>query len=97
MATSRSLAQIRVLRITYGPHEKSVMHEHPVGTWAVMLTAGRLRMHTPDGKFREDPPAKAGDVNCSAAGPGTEKHNPENMGNGQFSTVLVERKAPAKP
>jgi quercetin dioxygenase-like cupin family protein len=21
--------QVRVLRITYGPHEKSVMHEHP--------------------------------------------------------------------
>ena len=24
-------SQVRVLRITYGPHEKSVMHEHPRG------------------------------------------------------------------
>jgi hypothetical protein len=90
-------AQIRVLRITYGPHEKSVMHEHPVGTCAVMLTAAQLRMHTPDGKFTEDPPAKPGDVICTAAGPGTEKHNPENMANGQFSAVLVERNVYAKP
>jgi len=89
-------AQIRVVRITYGPHEKSVMHEHPVGTCVVMLTAGQIRFHTPDGKFTDDTP-KAGDVNCTAAGPGTDKHNPENMGNGHFSAVLVERKAPAKP
>ena len=29
--------QVRVLRITYGPHEKGVMHSHPVSV-AVFLT-----------------------------------------------------------
>ena len=32
--------QVRVLRITYGPHEKSVMHEHPANV-AVFLTDGQ--------------------------------------------------------
>jgi hypothetical protein len=27
--------QVRVLRIHYGPHEKSVMHEHPAGRGGV--------------------------------------------------------------
>lgn len=41
--------QVRVLRITYGPHEKSVMHSHPA-SMAVFLTdlSGKLTM--PDGK-----------------------------------------------
>ena len=89
-------SQIRVLRITYGAHEKSVMHEHPVGTCAIMLTAGQIRFHTPDGRFTDNN-AKAGDVNCTAAGPGTDKHNPENMGDTAFSAILVERKSPPKP
>lgn len=88
--------QIRVLRISYGPHEKSVMHEHPVGGCVIMLSAGQTRFHTPDGKFTDEA-LKAGDVNCTPAGPGTEKHNPENMGSAAFSAVLVERKAPPKP
>ncbi len=29
---------IRVLRLTYGPHEKSVMHEHPFGSCVIFLT-----------------------------------------------------------
>src|ERR1035437_1038313 len=42
-------AQVRVLRITYGPHEKSVMHSHPASV-AVFLTdlTGKLTM--PGGK-----------------------------------------------
>jgi quercetin dioxygenase-like cupin family protein len=86
-------AQIRVLRITYGANEKSVMHEHPVGNCVVLLTAGQMRMHTPDGKFT-DGTNKAGDVNCTPPGPGTEKHNPENVGGAPFSAVIVERKSP---
>ncbi|MFN2500252.1 MAG: hypothetical protein ABR557_14310, partial [Pyrinomonadaceae bacterium] len=31
-------AQVRVLRIKYGPHEKSVMHWHPAGV-VILLSA----------------------------------------------------------
>jgi glycine betaine/choline ABC-type transport system substrate-binding protein len=33
--------QVRLLRINYGPNEKSVMHEHP-NSIAVFLTDGRI-------------------------------------------------------
>ena len=50
--------QVRVLRISYGAGEKSVMHEHP-NSVAVFLTDGQVKFTTPDGKSREVP-AKAG-------------------------------------
>jgi quercetin dioxygenase-like cupin family protein len=44
--------QVRILRITYGAHEKSVMHEHP-NSIAVFLTDGRIKFTLPDGKSEE--------------------------------------------
>jgi quercetin dioxygenase-like cupin family protein len=41
--------QVRVLRITYGPHEKSVMHAHPASV-AVFLSDGSVKFTLPDGK-----------------------------------------------
>src|ERR1700724_1184602 len=85
--------RVRVLRITYGPHEKSVMHHHP-GSVAVFLTDGQTRFTTPDGKT-QDVPQKAGSVQWSEAG----AHLPENLGDKPFELVLVElkaKKAPAK-
>src|SRR6202030_2766241 len=46
--------QVRVLRITYGPHEKSVMHGHPASV-AVFLTDGQSRFTMPDGKTQDAP------------------------------------------
>ena len=89
-------AEIRVLRITYGPREKSVMHEHPAGNCVIMLTDGQLRATTPDGKSTDGAP-KTGEVNCSPPGPLTDKHNMENLGSGTFSAVIVERKTTPKP
>jgi hypothetical protein len=43
---------VRVLRITYGPDEKSVMHDHPDGT-AVFLTDYHVKFTYPDGKIDE--------------------------------------------
>ena len=40
--------QVRVLRITYGPGEKSVMHEHPDAV-AAFLTDSKCKFHLPDG------------------------------------------------
>ena len=82
-------AQVRVLRITYGPHEKSVMHEHP-GSVAVFLTDGQVRFTLPDGKT-QDSPAKAGETQWSSGG----KHLPENIGDKPFELILVELKGKA--
>lgn len=83
--------QVRVLRITYGPHEKSVMHEHP-GSVAVFLADGQAKFTLPDGKT-QDAPIKAGATQWEAAG----KHLPENTGDKPFELVLVEIKGKAAP
>ena len=44
--------KVRVLRIKYGPREKSVMHSHPA-TVAVFLTEGHHRFTYPDDKSKE--------------------------------------------
>ena len=78
--------QVRVLRITYGPHEKSVMHEHP-NSVAVFLTDGNVRFTLPDGKS-QDAPVKAGAYQWEPAG----KHLPENLSDKPFEVLLVELK-----
>ncbi len=79
--------QVRVLRVTYGPHEKSVMHEHPAGV-AVFLTENHGKFTYPDGKTEEFN-AKAGEPRWNAGG----KHLPENLSDKPFELVLVELKA----
>src|SRR5260370_19399803 len=83
--------QVRVLRITYGPHEKSAMHHHPVNV-AVFLTDGQARFTMPDGKT-QDAPAKAGSVQWSEAG----AHLPENVGDKPFEVILIELKTKRAP
>ena len=78
--------QVRILRIRYGPKEKSVMHEHP-GAVAVFLTDGNIKFTLPDGKTRDDT-VKAGTSRFTPAG----KHLPENMGDKPFELILVELK-----
>jgi quercetin dioxygenase-like cupin family protein len=77
---------VRVLHISYGPGEKSVMHSHPNGV-AVYLTDGMVSMTTPDGKS-QDMPGKAGDAVWTPAG----NHLPQNVGAKAFQVVLVELK-----
>lgn len=76
---------VRVLRITYGPGEKSVMHYHPNAV-AVYLTDGKTRMTTPDGKSQEMS-AKAGAAEWTPAG----SHLPQNTG-ARLELILVELK-----
>ncbi len=87
-------SQVRILRIHYGPHEKSVMHEHPASV-AVFLTDGDTKFTLPDGKTTESH-LKSGQIMWEDAG----KHLPENTGDKPFELILVELKghhAPAKP
>ena len=78
--------QVRILKITYGPKEKSVMHEHPDAV-AVFLTDGQIRLALPDGKS-QDAAVKAGTAMFTPGG----KHLPENIGDKAFEVMLVELK-----
>jgi hypothetical protein len=51
---------VRVLRIKYGAHDKSVLHGHPNGV-AVFLTDAHFKFTLPDGKT-EEPKSKAGEI-----------------------------------
>ena len=79
-------SNIRVLRIRYGPHEKSVMHGHPALV-GVMLTDSHIRFAYPGGKS-EEITAKAGQV---LQFPATE-HLPENLSDLPFEAIVVELK-----
>ncbi len=78
--------QVRILKITYGPKEKSVLHEHP-NSIAVFLTDGQIKFNLPDGKSQEVS-VKAGQSQWNPAG----KHLPENVGDKPFEVVLIEMK-----
>jgi quercetin dioxygenase-like cupin family protein len=80
--------QVRVLRVVYGPGEKSVMHQHTDAV-AVYLTDGHLRITLPDGRMGE-PTVKAGQSMWHPAG----AHLIENLGDTPFELVLTELKAP---
>ena len=77
---------VRILKITYGPKEKSVMHEHPNAV-AVFLTDGQIKFELTDGKS-QDAAVKAGQAMFTPGG----KHLPENVGDKPFEVVLVELK-----
>jgi quercetin dioxygenase-like cupin family protein len=77
---------VRVLRISYAPGEKSVMHYHPNAV-AVYLTDGKTKMTTPDGKSQEMT-AKAGAAAWTPAG----SHLPQNTGDKRLELILVELK-----
>src|SRR4051812_6129942 len=81
-------ADVRILHIHYGPHEKSVMHGHPDSV-VIYLTDGATRMHTPDCKS-QDNQGKAGQALFTPAG----IHQPENIGDKDFNAILVELKHP---
>ncbi len=78
--------RVRVLRITYGPREKSVMHSHPDGL-AVFLTENRARFTFPDGQT-EERTWTAGQTMFIPA----EAHVPENLTDNQLELILIELK-----
>jgi quercetin dioxygenase-like cupin family protein len=82
--------QVRVLRITYGPHEKSVMHSHPEGM-VIFLTDAKGKFTFPDGKTQENS-WKAGDFSWVPA----SSHDPENLGDKAFSLIQIEMKSKKK-
>ena len=79
-------ASVRVLRVSYAPGEKSVMHQHPDAI-VVPLTASTVRFTLPDGKFQDNTMAAESAMYTPA---GT--HLPANIGKGAVDAILVEFK-----
>lgn len=90
-------SRVRVLRVKYGPNEKSVMHSHPAGV-AIFQQDGKVKFTYPGGKTEEQE-MKAGQAIYTPA----VRHLPENLTGGEMEVILVELKtrkrkpAPKKP
>jgi len=80
--------RVRVLRIKYGPRERSVMHGHPASV-GVHLTDAHARFTLPEGKT-EELRVTAGEVRSYPAG----DHLPENLSDQPLELVFIELKAP---
>lgn len=83
-------SRVRVLRVKYGPHEKSVMHRHPDAI-AIFQQDGRVKFTYPNGKT-EEREMKAGQAIFTPA----VKHLPENLTDGDMEVILVELKTPRR-
>jgi quercetin dioxygenase-like cupin family protein len=85
-------AQVRILKVHYGPHEKSVMHSHPASV-AVFLTDANGVFSFPGGK-KQDFAVKAGQAQYD----GATTHLPENTGDAGMDVIVIELKGhAAKP
>ena len=83
--------QVRILKVHYGPHEKSIMHSHPNAVAVFLSSECKGRFTFPDGKT-QDFTCKAGDAQYTPAG----THLPENTGDEAFDVILVELKGHGK-
>ena len=79
--------RVQVVSVHYGPHEKSVMHDHPGGV-VVSVTAAHLRFTDEEGKTREVF-SKPGEARWYPP----SKHKVENLGDTTYSGVYVGLKA----
>ena len=78
--------KVRIIRIKYGPGEKSVMHTHPQHV-AITLTENESRMTLPDGTS-EDATTVAGAADWGDA----TEHLPENLSDKPLEVILIEVK-----
>lgn len=75
--------RVQVVSVHYGPHEKSVLHDHP-GVVVVVLTKAHLRFTDQDGKTRELF-FKPGEVRWYPP----FKHRVENLGDTSYDAVYI--------
>jgi quercetin dioxygenase-like cupin family protein len=80
---------VQVVSVHYGPHEKSVLHEHPGGV-VVVITGGHLKFTDEKGKVTEVF-AKPGEARWF----GPFKHTVENVGDTAYNAVYVGIKSKA--
>ena len=77
----------RVIRVRYGPNEKSPMHQHLPGV-TVMLTDASFKFTYPDG-CTEELHKKAGEFHTSER---TWEHKAENLARKAFKALIIELK-----
>ncbi|HWY71552.1 MAG TPA: hypothetical protein VNX88_22990 [Terriglobales bacterium] len=84
---------VRVVRVTYAPHEKSQMHEHYGNAVVIVVLqgGGRMRQANADGTIVEGKPEKAGAVRFVPAR-ASFKHASENVTDYPLETIRVELK-----
>jgi quercetin dioxygenase-like cupin family protein len=76
--------RVQVVHVHYGPHEKSVTHEHPAGV-VVNLTEGHLKFTDEHGKTQEVY-AKPGEVRWF---PSPHKHKVQNLSDAPYNAVYI--------
>jgi quercetin dioxygenase-like cupin family protein len=81
-------ADVRVLRITFGPGEKAPAHDHPNAV-AVFLTEAQNRLSVA-GQAPIANPQKRADIVLV----GATKHEVENIGKSRSEVILIELKKP---
>jgi hypothetical protein len=77
---------VRLLRVNYGPGEKSVMHRHSASC-VVFLTDQTFNFTLPDGTT-EPASVDAGSLGCGDA----NVHLPENIGRDAAEFIMIEFK-----
>lgn len=82
---------VRVLKVNYGPGEKSPMHSHPDAV-LVALADGKARFTMPDGKTEDRELVSEGALYTPAF-----THAPTNIGTGRIEAILVEIKPKTGP
>jgi len=78
--------RVRVIRVRYGPGEKSEMHSHP-DLVAIFVTDGNIRFTFPDGST-EEANVTSGQSMIMAS----TTHLPENLSDKPLEVVLIELK-----
>ena len=86
---------VRVVRVTYGPHEKSPLHEHQGNAVVIVVLkgGGRMRQVNADGTTVEGRTEQAGAVRFVPAR-SPFKHASENVSDYPLETIRVELKPP---
>ncbi len=79
-------ADVRILKITYAPGDKTAMHRHPDGI-VIGLNGGKTRFTMPDGKSEDAELATDAALYMPAG-----QHSPENVGASRLEAILVEFK-----
>jgi hypothetical protein len=80
---------VQVVSVHYGPHEKSVLHDH-IGGVVVSLTEAHLRFTDENGKVREVY-SKAGEARWYPP----FKHRVENLGDTSYEALYIGVKSKA--
>ena len=75
--------RVQVVAVTYGPHEKSALHDHPGGV-VVSITEAHLRFTDEGGKVREVY-SKPGEARWYPP----FKHRVENLGDTTYRAVYI--------